>query len=240
MPALSLRLFIFRGSGQSISWYTNLSGNFAKRSGRSRQKAKTNRFTSPASVGVRSSSLFWLSPLLVEAFFGGSATARAHSGGFVVRSLSSSSPSNFAPEYPSACNRASKMTNSGQSPPHVVVDFTLESNSSTAASTLTPVDAFTAPFALRSSSSSSKSIPSISSPSSSSAIAFVRMPSPRSPPAAAANPRRAFALAPSFTPLQIDPGDARDRPSTFSDRFPLAIDRLKRAATRCLELAADW
>ena len=93
-----------------------------------------------------------------------------------MRSLSSSSPSSFTPEYPSACNRARKMTSSGQSPPQVVEDVTLESNASTSASTFTPPEPITRLSSTSSSSSSSSaniSISSFSPSSSSSPIARV-------------------------------------------------------------------
>ena len=137
-------------------------------------------------------------------------TARAHSGGAVVRSLSSVSPSSFTPEYPSACNRARKMTSSGQSPPQVVEDVTLESNVSTSASTFTPPEPTDCARTPPSSSSSSVNTPisSFSPSSSSSPIARVvyhdelRRAAANPPPRRASTKRRAPSprIAANITP----------------------------------------
>ena len=91
---------------------------------------------SPGSVGVKSSSsASSRSPSSARMVRAPPLTPRAHSGTFESPPPSPDATSADAPEYPIACKRAKNITNSAQSPPQVVVVFTLDKSASASAST---------------------------------------------------------------------------------------------------------
>ena len=149
---------------------------------------------SPGSDGVKSSSS--LSNLDSESAPAAASsppplTPRAHSGVFESPAATTIS-SAFTPLYPSACKRARNMTNSAQSPPHVVVVRTLDNNSSTSASTRAPTTASSAARTAPSSASSlSKSFASTTRSTSSSSASSLAEATTRPARAAAVptNPR---------------------------------------------------